>query len=119
MEALEQKSVVRKSGKQKTFHRGDKVTIQTYLNGFKRSDYVGEATYELGVRTIDKNFCMMGKYLSAPTGEGSIGWLAVRYDAEFDETDEVFICERDLRGWKETDENPATGNTYYYVVCWD
>ena len=119
MEELIQKSVVRRDGKQKTFRAGDKITIWTYLNGFKRSDLLGEATYELGVRTIDKNFCMMGKYLSLPNGTDSIGWLSVRYDAEFDETEEVFICERDLRGWKEIDSDPAQGNTYYNFVYWE
>jgi hypothetical protein len=119
MELLEQKSVVRKCGRQHTFKRGDKILIQTYLNGLKPNDLLGEATYELGARTIDKNFCMMGKYLSLPDGPDPIGWLAVRYDEEFDEWDEVFICERDLKGWKEIDPDPKEGNTYYYVVCWD
>jgi hypothetical protein len=104
MEELIQKSVVRRDGKQKTFRAGDKITIKTYLNGVRPSDYCGEATWELGVRIVEN---------------GKIGWRAVSYDAKLDDTYDTFIPERDLRGWKEIDSEPAQGNTYYNFVYWE
>lgn len=115
MEALEQKSKMRKGNHSRTFNRGDKVKITAYWNVIKPSDISDISHYVLGVRTIDKDFSMMGKYLSAPKGNNSIGWLAHRIE----DGSEVFICERDLVGWKEEfygESGDPTPDVQYYVV---